>query len=364
MHKEQEPFILIVDDNPRNLQVLGNILREKRYKTAIAKSGLHALKLIDKKMPDLILLDIMMPEMDGFEVCRRLKRSDITKDIPIIFISALTEPAEKLRGFKLGGVDYITKPFHQEEVFARVDVHLKLKQSREELRAANAIKDKLFSIIAHDLKSPIATLSNALEMMVRRPNLFDEKRRLAFMSELMKSTKGAYDLLENLLYWARNQRGEIDYQPEILNLSPLIDANIRLLSGIATDKSIWLHSEIEESVTVYADQDMLTTLIRNLISNALKFTGESGEVSVSAVSGEDFVEISVSDNGVGIHAENMEKLFRPDEHFTTYGTRNEKGSGLGLMLCREFAEKNGGKIWAESEEGRGSTFKITLPAHG
>ncbi len=364
MNNEKESFILIVDDNPKNLQVLGNILREKKHKTAIAKSGVQALKFVEKKLPDLILLDIMMPEMDGFETCQNLKSRNDTKNIPVIFISALTDTSEKLKGFQAGGVDYITKPFQQEEVFARVDAHLKLKHSQEDLRNANGTKDKLFSIIGHDLRAPLGTLIQALEMMVDNPEILDEKERQEIMNDLMKSTKRAYNLLENLLYWARSQRGEIGYSPLNMEINTIIDDNIRLLSGIAKDKAVNLYSEIKEQVQVYCDADMITTVVRNLISNALKFTSESGEIRVNAVSKDEAVEVSVADNGMGIAKENMDKLFRSNEFFTTYGTKNEKGSGLGLMLCREFVEKNSGKIWVESEQGKGSEFKFTLPKSG
>ncbi|MCP4104286.1 MAG: hybrid sensor histidine kinase/response regulator [Desulfobacteraceae bacterium] len=364
MNNEKESFILIVDDNPKNLQVLGNILREKKHKTAIAKSGVQALKFVEKKLPDLILLDIMMPEMDGFETCQNLKGRSDTRNIPVIFISALSDTSEKLKGFQAGGVDYITKPFQQEEVFARVDAHLKLKHSQEDLRNANATKDKLFSIIGHDLRAPLGTLIQALEMMVDNPDMLDEKERLEIMNDLMISTKRAYNLLENLLYWARSQRGEIDYSPFDMEINTIVDDNIRLLSGIAKDKSVNLYSEIKEPVQVHCDADMITTVIRNLIANALKFTPESGEIRINAVLKEDdkeTVEVSVADNGVGIAKENMDKLFRSNEFFTTYGTKNEKGSGLGLMLCKEFVKKNRGKIWVESEQGKGSEFKFTLP---
>ncbi len=361
--------VLIVDDNSKNLQILADILRSRNFKVATAKDGFKALKFIDKMEPDIILLDIMMPEMDGFEVSRRLKSKEATKDIPIIFISALNGTSDKVKGFRAGGVDYITKPFQEEEVFARVNAHLKLKLAREELktanellRTANTTKDKMFSIIAHDLRGPIGSLSQGLDILVDHPDMIGtDEQKSDFMKELKSSAKGASLLLENLLCWARNQRCEIEYHPANIKLNPIIKNNINLLSGIAKDKTISLFSELKESLCVYADEDMIMTVVRNLISNALKFTPENGQVKVDAVSKDDFVEISVTDTGIGISENDTEKLFSPDEHFTTYGTRNEKGSGLGLLLCKDFVEKNSGKIWVETKEGKGSKFKFTLP---
>ncbi|QTA79272.1 Two component system response regulator/histidine kinase [Desulfonema limicola] len=360
--------VLIVDDNSQNLQILADILRHKNYKVATAKNGFKALKFISKKQPDLVLLDIMMPEIDGFEVCRRLKENHETNDIPIIFISALTSTDDKLKGFESGGVDYITKPFQKQEVLARVNAHLKLKQTQKALQAANTqlqtainTKDKLFSIIAHNLRGPIGSLSSTLEMISDDPDILQQKESVSFFHNLSLSVHGAYNLLENLLKWSSSQRGTIKYQPVKIDLGMLIEKNIELFSKIAQDKDINLHSEVGKSNTAYADENMLMVVIQNLISNALKFTYKSGEVKVSMEIKGNFFEISISDTGIGISEENQQKLFRLDEHFTTYGTENEKGSGLGLLLCKEFIEKNKGKIWVNSKQGHGSVFIFSLP---
>jgi two-component system sensor histidine kinase/response regulator len=367
MTPDTSPSVLIVDDNTKNLQVLADILRGKKYKIATAKNGIKALKFINKIKPDIILLDIMMPEMDGIEVCQRLKQSIATKDIPVIFISALADTSDKIKGFEAGGVDYITKPFHKEEVFARVNVHLKLQKTREELKAANtlltranATKDKLFSIIAHDLRGPIGSLTGILETLVEQPDLLDRDQQSMIMNDFRISVKNTYHLLENLLSWANSQRGKITYHPENVRLADIIEANARLMSQIARDKSIQFYVEVPEDIYVYADPDMLLVVLRNLISNAFKFTPEFGQVKVTARPMENQVEICVSDTGVGISEGDMDKLFRFDINFTTPGTRNERGSGLGLLLCKEFVEKNGGTIWVESRKNEGSRFIVAL----
>ncbi len=361
MSATRKTSILIVDDGPTNLHVLGKILQLEKRKIFLASNGMEGLELAQAELPDLILLDIMMPEMDGFEVCRRLKQNPITKDIPIIFISAIHELSEKVKGFRIGGVDYITKPIQREEVIARVDVHLALKRSQEELINANAAKDKLLAIIGHDLRGPLGSLMQALDMLIKFDDQLDKQKRLDMIEELHKGAKRTFNLLENTLFWARSQRGEIICHSANLNVKTIVDDNIRLLSDLAQEKAIWLYSDVQEALTVYADKNILTIVLRNLISNALKFTPDSGEVKVTAIAKNKFVEIAVVDNGVGISPENQENLFNLENHFTTFGTRNEKGSGLGLLLCKEFVEKNGGEIRMESVKKGGSAFKFTVP---
>ncbi len=369
MENESQPSVLIVDDTMENLQVLAEMLRSRNYKVAVAKDGMKALNFVSKRKPDLILLDIMMPEMDGFEVCEKLKADPETKEIPVIFISALAETSDKLKGFETGGVDYITKPFRQEEVFARVKTHLDLKFSREALKkvneslaVANATKDKLFSIISHDLRNPVFATASMLDILADDPQAFKEDEKPAILNDLRNSMKEVHSLLENLLSWSRAQRDKMVYEPSDNDIQDIVSSNISLLSGIAKDKQIRLHSDITSPIKAFCDYNTINTVIRNLISNALKFTPEAGEVRISAASKENMVEISITDSGVGIPKENIEKLFHLGEQLTTYGTRNEKGSGLGLLLCKEFVVKNGGTIQVDSEEGKGSCFRFTLPA--
>jgi len=229
------------------------------------------------------------------------------------------------------------------------------------LKTAINTKDKLFSIIAHNLRGPIGSLSSALEMISEDPESMPEEEKNDFLKTLSTSVNGAYNLLENLLRWSGSQRGTIKYKPVGIDLKIIIDENIELLSGIAKEKNINLHSEIETSNMAYADEDMIMIVIQNLISNSLKFTPEFGEVKVSLAAKEDFFEISVSDTGIGMSEDNQKKLFRLDEHFTTYGTRNEKGSGLGLLVCKEFIERSNGKIWVKSNQATGSVFTFSLP---
>jgi signal transduction histidine kinase len=374
MPSDSAPTVLIVDDNVQNLQVLANILRERRYRVATARDGFKALDFIARRKPDLILLDIMMPGMDGFTVCRKLKSDDASKEIPVLFISALSDTDDKLKGFEAGAQDYITKPFQKGEVFARVNAHLNLKRAQEATREANqaltkanATKDKLFSIVSHDLRGPLGGLLNSLDLLNRKWETLPDETKKEILTDLHGSVEGAYDLLENLLCWANAQRGKIDFQPENLPLRQMVENTLRVFSGAAREKSIRMETAIDPHLQVFADVNMAMGVVRNLIANAVKFTPEGGRIEVTAedAEGEETgsVSVSVADTGLGIPPETLPRLFQLNEHVTTPGTWNEKGSGLGLLLCREFVERNGGRIWARPRRGPGSVFTFTLPGY-
>lgn len=349
----------MVDDNLQNLQVLGNTLRDHGFIPIAAVNGIEALEFVKRKIPDLILLDIMMPGMDGFEVCKKLKEDPFTQEIPIIFLTALSETESVVKGFELGAVDYITKPFNKKELITRVNTHLELKWAREELKQANATKDKFFSIIAHDLKTPFTALITISELLVQEKISNEEKEE--FFRYIQEASKRGFDLLKNLLEWSRSQTKNIDFNPKELNLSFIIEDNIKLLQLSAKAKNIDLSSEIRKDLILNADENMLNTIIRNLISNAIKFTYDGGKVTIVAQKQEDQIEIRVIDSGIGIEPENIQKLFKIDKRFIKFGTKKEKGTGLGLVICKEFIDFHKGSISVESKIGKGSQFIVALP---
>ena len=360
--------VLIVDDVIDNIRVIGRLLKNKGIQVAPATSGEQALGLAFAKKPDLILLDVQMPEMDGFEVCRRLKENPTTQDIPVIFLTARSESEDIMTGFMLGAIDYITKPFNSDEVMVRIKNHLELKKSRDiiqrqncNLNELNATKDKFFSIIAHDLKNPISNFRDMTKVLVENQDSFSKSEISEYLSMLNNSADSLFGLLENLLEWSRSQRGIIKYEPVQLDFTYLANNVISLTLPLAQAKNIELSNRVPESFIIDADVNMINTVLRNLVSNAIKFTDEHGKIEISASEHENYYELSVSDNGVGISAENLKKLFHVSENFSTLGTSNEKGTGIGLILCREFIDKHCGKIWAESELGIGTKFSFTIP---
>lgn len=360
--------ILIVDDILENIQVLAGILSKEGVKISIATNGLQGVDTAMKLLPDLILMDVTMPEMDGYEACKLLKDNETTANIPIIFLTARVDTNDLIKGFQAGGVDYITKPYNPTELLARVVNHLDLKFAKEEiekakekLELANRDKDRFLALVSHDLRSPFAGIIGLVDLVVDDFDSFDKDELFSYFKTFQTSLRVQHKFLEDLLAWGNFQMGRRQLKMSKLNISELVANNIILLENTANTKSITLETNIDSHLEVYADSKMIPSIVHNLISNSIKFTRPGGTIKISASVENDIATISVEDNGVGMDAEQLAKLFRIDSVFSIPGTENEKGSGLGLILCKEMIELNGGTIWAESEESKGSTFKFTLP---
>jgi len=356
------PNILIVDDIPANLKVLGDILKEEGYKVRPVPSGALALQVAERERPDLILLDIMMPEMDGYEVCRRLKENQQLHDIPVIFISALSETNDVVKALKFGGVDYITKPFRAEEISARVKTHIKLRRQSIELHELNVTKDRFFSIIAHDLRGPMGGFMGLTDLLTEELRSMSLTEIQEYLENMRESATNLFKLLENLLQWARIQQGGMPFNRERVLFQPIVIESIEMIQESAKKKGIEIICDISEDVEVFADSNLIQTIIRNLVSNAVKFSARGGKVNLSAKTTEDgSVEISVKDRGIGMDQLMVRNLFRIDVRNGRKGTEGEQSTGLGLLLCKEFIEKHGGRIRVESEVGKGSVFTFNIP---
>ena len=363
------PNVLIVDDIPLNLKILGEILKRQGYKIRPVPSGILALLVAEKEKPDLILLDIMMPDMDGYEVCRRLKENPNLKDIPVIFISALNETKDIVKALQAGAVDFITKPFQAEEVIARVSTHLqlyqqskKLQEQSKELKALIATKDKFFSIIAHDLRGPLGGFLTLTELLTDESLEISQEQQKELTADLNHSAKNIFRLLENLLEWARMQQGQTNFQPKNINLLELVNESIKPLLDATRNKELDILIAIPADQTVFADSNMMQSVIRNLISNAIKFTAKGGKVEISSGFTENrSTVVVVKDSGIGMDQVIKSNLFKINVNNSRSGTDGELSSGLGLHLCKEFVEKHNGEIWVESEEHKGSSFFFTIP---
>lgn len=239
---------------------------------------------------------------------------------------------------------------------------LAIKESEAQLKNINATKEKLFSIIAHDLRSPFTSIIGFSEILIENIRDLDIAETEEFLNNINSSAQNTLSLLDNLLNWVKTQTRKIIIQPKKLLLSSVIQETIDLSNAPANIKNITINHIHSDSIEVYSDENMVKTVLRNLISNAIKFTKSKGRIDVSAISKQDQVEITISDNGVGMNENTLKNLFDISATTeTTYGTADEKGSGLGLILCKEFIEKLGGSIWVESEIEKGSVFKFTLP---
>lgn len=361
--------ILIVDDVMSNVLLLKVLLTNEKFAIATASNGRQALEQVEKENPDLVLLDVMMPDMSGFEVAQHLKSNPNTADIPIIFLTALNSTADIVKGFQGGANDFISKPFNKEELIIRVTHQISLVAAKrlilsktEELQRTIAGRDKLYSVIAHDLRSPMGSIKMVLNMLIL--NLPSEKIG-AEMYELLtmanQTTEDVFSLLDNLLKWTKSQIGKLNVVYQDVDLVEVTDGVIEIFSMVASLKKIRIREMKPEKMMVNADIDMLKTVVRNLLSNAIKFSKENSEVLVKMEEVDGMAVVSVQDYGCGISEEGQKKLLHTDTHFSTFGTNNEEGSGLGLLLCKDFVVKNGGKLWFTSKEGEGSIFSFSIP---
>jgi len=356
--------ILIVDDVPKNIQLLGSILKQEDYELEFATSGKEALEWLASKRFDLVLLDIMMPEMDGLDICRRIKENPSTREISVIFLTAKVDTQSIINGFEVGAVDYITKPFNAKELLMRVKTHLTIQNQRKQIEQKNAYEKKIFSVIGHDLRSPVGNIRTYIDAFLMVSENMDKNTRV-LLKDLYILADNAFSLLENILNWAKSQSGNITCRPQHENIPEMIHIIIKLFSIQAETKNIKLEYNGPKEMHAYVDRELISSVIRNLISNALKFTPRKGKVMISVEMrkrhGKNKVQVQVKDTGVGISSESIDKMLKKNIHFTTYGTDNEKGSGLGLQLCKEFIHLNKGELWIESKIGKGSSFYISLP---
>jgi signal transduction histidine kinase len=395
MEAKFKPDILIVDDIEHNIFTLRTLIEAHFDANLIeATSGEQVLHIVNERAIDLILMDVMMPGMDGFETARLIKNRPKTSSIPIIFISAY-DPTQKLleKGIAAGGYDYLTKPIDDNQLVYRLKMYLRfikhefmmnlhlrelnlklieeiedrkateqsLYISQNELKAANASKDKFFSIIAHDLKNPFNGIIGLSSLLLEDYDSFPPEEQKTFIKDIKITAENTFRLLQNLLEWSQTQTGKIHFEPSLFLLETITTEVIDLVKTSAGNKNILLESTVSPDITVFADKNMINTVIRNLLLNAVKFTRSGGKITLSARAIGNVVEIAVKDNGIGISPENFKKLFCIDCNMISYGTEGEQGTGLGLILCKEFVEKNGGTIRVESEEGKGSTFTVTIP---
>lgn len=361
--------ILIVDDVMSNVLLLKVLLTNEKFAIATASNGRQALEQVEKENPDLVLLDVMMPDMSGFEVAQHLKSNPQTAEIPIIFLTALNSTADIVKGFQVGANDFISKPFNKEELIIRVTHQISLVAAKrlilsktEELQRTIAGRDKLYSVIAHDLRSPMGSIKMVLNMLIL--NLPAEKIGIE-MYELLtmanQTTEDVFSLLDSLLKWTKSQIGKLNVVYQDVDLVEVTDGVIEIFSMVASLKKIRIREMKPEKMMVNADIDMLKTVVRNLLSNAIKFSKENSEVLVKMEEVDGMAVVSVQDYGCGISEEGQKKLLHTDTHFSTFGTNNEEGSGLGLLLCKDFVVKNGGKLWFTSKEGEGSIFSFSIP---
>jgi K+-sensing histidine kinase KdpD len=358
------PNILVVDDTPANLQLLCGMLKERGYRPRPVPSGALALRAAASEAPDLVLLDISMPEMDGFEVCSRLKADPTHQDVPVIFLTAHTDSADKVKAFAVGGVDYVTKPFQFDEVHARISTHLKLRQNQLELQQSydrlfnlEKVRDDLVHMIVHDLRSPLTVLVN--QLLAAK----DEVKDAQIQDDLgacIDAVMSMNSMVTSVLDVSRMEASTMVLKREKCELATLVNAVVREMKGLVGERELVI--EAPSPVPMVADKSVITRVIQNLLGNALKFTGPRGQIRIELTMNEGTTRFAVSDDGPGVAKDMQEKIFEKFGQVECYSSNERHSTGLGLTFCKLAVETHGGRIGVDCIDGQcGSTFWFTLP---
>lgn len=360
--------ILVVDDVMSNVLLLKILLTNEKFQVLTANNGTGCIQICKEQHPDLVLLDVMMPDISGFDTAVELKKNPETADIPIIFLTALNSPSDLVHGFQVGANDFLSKPFNKEELIMRVMHQISLVAAKRiivqqniELKRTISNRDKMYSVIAHDLRSPMASIRMVLNLVVQTVSPEAIGPEMYYLiDKANRETEETHDLLDNLLKWTKSQTGRLKVAFQEFEISDVITGVADIFSLIAETKKIKLTTEYhEDGLKVRADKDMLNTVLRNFLSNAIKFSNEDSSIEIVVSRKDNFAKVGIRDHGVGIAPDRIDTIFHKGE--TTYGTNNEEGSGLGLQLCKDFAVKNGGDVMVESVVGEGSTFSVLVP---
>jgi signal transduction histidine kinase len=365
---EDKQKILIVDDIPSNIQILAEAMR-KDYQIIFATKGEEAIKIaMAEQPPDLILLDIMLPDIDGYKVCRQLKSEKKTKEIPIIFITAKSEETDETKGFEYGGVDYIIKPFSIPIVKARVQTHIELKRKRDMLKEMadrleqlNQTKNKFLGIAAHDLRSPLGSVRGFSRLLIEELSgqlSIDQKE---FLDIIYQQSRHMLALVDDLLDVAVIESGKLDLRFRKDNIVDMIEERIRLFQHKFNKKHIHLSKHFDNIPEIAFDCTRIAQVIDNLLSNAIKFSSENGNIAVHVHQLEDRIRVDVVDEGSGIPIEHQPYIFGAFQKFRKKQAGSEKSTGLGLSIVKRIIEAHNGSIRVLSEPGKGTTMSFTLP---
>jgi two-component system, sensor histidine kinase and response regulator len=348
--------ILIVDDVPENIGVLFEFLIDQGYDVAIAPDGESAIEVVEHEPPDLILLDVMMPGIDGFETCRRLKEDDRYREIPVIFMTALSDTLDKVKGFQLGAVDYIAKPVQQDEVLGRIKAHITIRRLQQELKQQNAELDAFAHTVAHDLRNPLGVIENAVYLLRRdlgapmAPEIGDS------LGLVTRSTRRMRDIIEGLLTLAGISHTQALHDP--LDMGAILRDTLERLGKLRFERQGEIRLP-EQWPLAYGHPSWVEEVWTNLLTNGLKYGGTPPRLEVGASAEGDRVRFWVRDEGPGLSPEQQARLFVP---FTRLQKLSGEGYGLGLSIVQRIVGKLGGEVGVESRPGAGSTFYFTLPS--
>ncbi|HNI26423.1 MAG TPA: hybrid sensor histidine kinase/response regulator, partial [Leptospiraceae bacterium] len=309
--------ILIVDDNKNNIETLFALLDEKGYKIITSRSGENALKILEKTLPDLILLDILMPPgMDGIETCRKIKENPATEDVPVIFMTALTDTVDKVKGFEVGAVDYITKPFQTEEILARIKTHLSIQKLKTDLKASlekektlNMQKSKFMSMILHDLRTPLAVIQSTSDLLFLKGDAIDAEKREKYHGSIDRSISKMTEMMDSFLIMTKAESGKFDFHPEFCDMEKLCIETADSFREIGRDTHSISLNFLGNDFIINADPKLIQNTIANLLSNAIKYSPRGGNIDFEVKADSSGIQFKVKDSGIGIPNEETGNLF-------------------------------------------------------
>ena len=358
--------ILMVDDNPVNLQVLTSMLKQSGWRPRPVTSGRLGLQAARNEPPDLILLDVNMPDMNGYEVCEALKADARLADIPVIFVSALGETMDKVKGFAVGGVDYVTKPFQLDEVRARVAAHLELRRQQRELRTnyeklreSERLRDSLVHMIVHDLRSPLTAISAYLELFAQEATKLGAETQEDIASA-MHATRNMVRMINGILDVSKMEAQMMKLDLRECDLVQVVAASMNDLESLVGARRLAFERPAAPARAL-ADQEIVARIVQNFLANALRFTPSDGEIRVGVVVEEEQVRVFVADTGPGIAPDFHRSIFDKFAQVGGPASSRNRSTGLGLAFCKMAVDAHGGHIGVDSELGKGSNFWFTLP---
>lgn len=362
---QTRPFkVLLIDDDESIVKTIEKILVNKNYIIYSSLSGQDALTHISNIIPDIILLDILMPKMDGYEVCKAIKQDSRFENVPVIFITESNDPDNIIKAFESGGVDYILKPFNHKALLARLDTHLQLKVSQETLKELNKVKLKFFSIMTRDIKDHLIGVKGIADFLVQdlEQDCESNTEGIKMAKILQDDSKRLYELLENLIEWASIEIGQMTFNPKEISIKEFIAEKIQLLQFYATDKKLIVNLDCEDDIILKTDPEALKTIFLKILSNAIKYNNPKGTIDIKIIRKKNKCVFSIIDTGIGMDADVINNIFRLDTpHPKTIGTAEEKGAGLGLIICKSIIDKLNGKILIESKKFRGANVTFEIP---
>lgn len=374
------PSILVIEDTPATLSVLFNLLDDAGFEVLVALNGERALSVAEEGRPDLILLDVLLAGIDGFETCRRLKASEATCEIPIIFMTALTKTDDKIKGFELGAVDYITKPFEPEEVLMRIKTHLTIQQLQQDLqlkneelyaalereRELNQLKSRFISIASHEFRTPLSTILFSKDLLKRycqkvgqpdEPGMANDIHEQ--LDSITRAVKQMTATLDEVLMITKSEAGKVSFSPILTNVTALCREVVEKWEAMSTEAHSVIFSNQGEPIQALVDPKLFETIVSNLLSNAIKYSPQGGEVRCELALVAENIRLVVQDQGIGITEEDQRHLF--EAFHRGVNAMKIQGTGLGLSIVKQFVELHEGTISVESEVRKGSTFTICVP---